>query len=150
MLIAAIRAPIATLLGAALVGTVLMCAGIVAASDDPGDQPPKRVAKIALARVPTDREAIQVQVKVGPLPEGARLVVRSEDGESLGTIAPYGAAARQKGGTYTVAVPKQGLSTADAKLALSFELKEKDGTVRAPTKNELKEATAVIIPVTDR
>src|SRR5262249_10173573 len=45
---------------------------------------------LKLPRRPGDREAIRAMIEVGPLPSGARLIVRSPDGKIAATITPFG------------------------------------------------------------
>src|SRR5262249_49011808 len=100
---------------------------------------------LTLPHAPARGEAIRVRVNAGVLPRGARLIVRTAAGKIVGTVSPYGIASGSKAGTYTIPVPMDAL--ADGKVALSFELKDRDGKVRPPTRDELEGAELVLVPV---
>lgn len=100
---------------------------------------------LTLPRAPAPGEAIRARVNAGVLPRGARLIVRTAAGKIVGAVAPYGIASGSKAGTYTIPVPMDAL--ADGKVALSFELKDKDGKIRPPTRDELEGAELVLVPV---
>jgi hypothetical protein len=86
---------------------------------------------------PSNSEAwLTLRVTVGPLPRGARIVVRSERGDVLGAVSPFGATEARTGGTYTVPLPPELLTK--RKLLLTFVLEEEHGRkVRVPTNLEV-------------
>lgn len=76
--------------------------------------------------------AMIARVDVGPLPRGARVVVRLASGELLGSIAPYGGQAAASGGTYTIPIPAH--ATRESELALRFEVQESNDSSPRPAK----------------
>src|SRR5262249_4849907 len=98
-------------------------------------------------RLPTANEALVLRVSVGPLADGARIVVRTAQGKIAGTISPFGISPRRKAGVFTIAIGRKAL--ADGKVPLRFEVVEKGSKVpRPPTEKELEKAELEIIPIT--
>ena len=75
---------------------------------------------------------LELRVITGPLPERSRVVVRLQNGEIVGAVAPYGAAA---GGSYTLTLARSAVTEGHVILRLSVELME--GRMRAPTSSEV-------------
>ena len=83
-------------------------------------------------------DSLSVRVTVGTLPKGARIVVRSETGEVLGSIVPFGQSTNRQGVFYTIPVPSE--MVADRKVLLEFTLEEAGGKKsRVPTEGEVRE-----------
>ena len=49
-------------------------------------------------------DSIEVQIATGPLPRGSRLVVMTEQGETLGVVTPFNVPGTRSGTTATVPV----------------------------------------------
>ncbi|HKI18718.1 MAG TPA: hypothetical protein VKA15_12605 [Isosphaeraceae bacterium] len=132
-----------------LIGWALLSAGFVACT--PPDSPiePGGKLTLTLSRQPAANEMLVVQLKVGVLERGTRIVVRAIDQEIAGTIAPFGIRPGQKAGLFTVPVP--GKAIANKKVSLLVEVLEKGAkAVRAATKAEIEDAKLVFIPVAER
>lgn len=104
------------------------------------------VMTLSLPRAPAADEAIRLSLKVGRLPGGARVVVRTSTGEIVGTIFPYGADASRRGGTYVIAVPPEAVT--DGKVSLQLAVEENGMASRVPTSDEVQSVTLALAPVT--
>src|ERR1043166_6384894 len=113
-----------------IIGT-FFCVSSLAGPIEP--KPILENGKITLA-VPGPAGSIKLatlQVTVGPLPPSSRIVVRSESGEVLGAIAPFGIAAARAGGTYTLPLSAELLASGKVSIVFTFE-QERGKSVRAP------------------
>lgn len=91
-------------------------------------------------------ESVAVRVTVGSLAKGARIMVKTSDGEVAGTVVPFGVLPGQPPGAFMVPVPLKAVK--DGKLTLHFEVEEKSGgATRPPTKEEVRAAELVLVPV---
>jgi hypothetical protein len=101
---------------------------------------------LSLPRAPAADEAVRLSLKVGRLPSGARVVVRTSGGEILGAVFPYGAEAARKGGTYVLAVPAGAVK--DGKVSVELAVQEKGAPPRVPTKDEVQSVAVALSPAT--
>jgi hypothetical protein len=102
---------------------------------------------LKLPRSPAAGEAVCVRISVGVLPRNARIVVRLDNGEIVGTVAPYGVRPNQKVGVYTIPIPTN--AVLKGKVSLRLEVEEKSAaTTRAPTQAEVEDAKLAFVPVT--
>jgi hypothetical protein len=101
---------------------------------------------LTLPRTPAPDEAVHLNVKVGRLPSGARVIVRTSKGEIVGAISPFGAVAREHGGTYVIPVPRDAVQ--DGKVSLQLEVQEKGTSARVPTGDEVQSVTLALAPIT--
>lgn len=90
--------------------------------------------------MPRDAEHLTLHVVVGPLPAHARVIVRLENGEVAGAIAPYGRAAATSGGSYDVPIPRSAVHDGSVTLRLQVEEK-RGGPTRAPTDDEVRQVS---------
>lgn len=145
------RSSDALLLALALVALVAMgCAhgnGAETASAEAAREP-----GVITAAVP-DRPAgarVSARVEVGPLPRGARVVVRLADpetgevGELIGSIAPYGLEATRSGGGYEMPLPER-VWDAD-EVGFTFEVEEPDGEPRPAREGEVVAVEVMVAP----
>lgn len=101
---------------------------------------------LTLPHAPARHEAVWLRVVAGKLPPGARLIVRTSDREIVGSVAPFGVRPGQEAGVYTIPLPES--AVANGKLSLSIELEDRAArAVRAPTPQEVKELSLVLVPV---
>jgi hypothetical protein len=108
-----------------------------------------KAVTLTAERAAAANEAFRLQVFAGPLQPGHRLVVRLPNGEIVGTIAPYGTASREKGGSSVMALPANALQ--NGKVTVHLEVIEKRGAApRAPTAHELEKVVLLIVPVAKR
>ncbi len=132
-----------------LIGWALLTAGFTACT--PPDSPiqPGGKLTLTLSRRPAANEMLVVQIKVGVLKRGTKIIVRAIDNEIAWTIAPFGIRPGQKAGLFTVPVPSK--AVADKTVSLRLEVLEKDAkAARAPTKAEIEDAKLALIPVSSR
>jgi hypothetical protein len=76
--------------------------------------------------------------KVAALPEKAKLVVRTDAGDIVGSIFPFGRQHESGSNEYLIPVPSTAIVDRQVKLRLSVEQKGK--TPRAPTSSEVSGA----------
>lgn len=110
-------------------------------------EPSKMIKFLTLQRPLGADEVLQARVEVGPLAPNARVIVRLEDGSIAGTVSPFGAEARRRGGVYFIPVPTQAVKS--GKVALHLEL-DSSGTAptRAPNTDEVRSVELVVVPAT--
>jgi hypothetical protein len=77
-----------------------------------------------------------LEVRVGPLTAGQRVRVTTLQGELIGTIAPFGPAARQGGGVYSLRVPPDAIH-GDA-LSVRVTVTQSNVSPRAPNATEVQ------------
>jgi len=117
----------------------------------PPDSPIELGGKLTLtlSRQPAANEMLVVQIKVGVVKRGTKIVVRAIDNEVAGTIAPFGIRPGQKAGLFTVPIPTK--AVVDKKVSLRLEVLEKDAKAgRAATKAEIEDAKLAFISVSNR
>jgi hypothetical protein len=103
-----------------------------------------RIVELATPRPPGHGEAVQLQVTTGPLPQGARLTVVTEEGEILGAVAPFGRPHDRGSTTATVPVPRSAVG--DGRLRLRLEVIEPGAPPRPPRPDEVKRLDLVLVP----
>jgi hypothetical protein len=101
---------------------------------------------LELPRSPTISEAIYLRLGIGVLPPHATLVVKTRDGQILGTVAPYGRRPNQKVGIQIIPVPAH--SVVNGTVSLRLEVEPQEAAVRPPKENEVENARLVIQSVT--
>lgn len=77
-----------------------------------------------------------LEVQLGPLAPGERVRVTTLSGEPLGTISPFGPAARQSGGVYTLPVPSDAIH--DGALSVRLTVTQSNAPPRAPAATEVQ------------
>lgn len=92
---------------------------------------------LPLPRDPVADETLKLNITVGSLPRGARIIVRSGRGELLGSISPFGKTGNRPRVSYVLPVP--GEEILKRKLILQFSLEDSDKKVRVPTDAEVLE-----------
>lgn len=102
---------------------------------------------LALPRTRAADEQVAVRITVGELAKGARIVVKTGDGEVVGAVAPFGVLPGRKAGTFLVPVPLAAVK--DDKVILHLEVEESPqaGKKRAPTSTEVEAANLELMPV---
>jgi hypothetical protein len=120
---------------------------LAACADGPQPGVANGTLTLELPRFPAAGEAICVRISVGVLPRDSRIVVRMDNGEIVGTIAPYGIRQNQKAGVYTIPIPTK--AAVSGKVSLRLEVEEKGAaTARAPTQAEVDDARLAFVAVT--
>ena len=87
----------------------------------------------------------ELHVKVGPLPRGTQIEVRSDDGQLIGTIAPFGLRVARAGGTYRLHL-RAGLLLGDRPVTLHLTAKHFGSPARPPTRREVRSIAIVAAP----
>lgn len=105
----------------------------------------RKTVTLTLPRSAAEGEAVAARIAAGAVPRGARIIVRLPTGEIAGSVTPYGIRSGQKAGVYTIPLPAG--ATANGKVTLHLEVKEKRGT-RAPTDREVERVELVFLPIT--
>ncbi|WP_029190086.1 hypothetical protein [Verrucomicrobium spinosum] len=101
---------------------------------------------LALPRAREADEAVAVRITVGTLAKGARIIVKTTEGEVVGAVVPFGILPGRKAGSFMVPVPLAAVK--DGKVSLQLEVEElTGGKTRAPTKTEVEAANLELMPV---
>lgn len=79
-------------------------------------------------------ESVPVQISVGSLPKGGRLIVMTKSGKVVGALAPFPAGASRMTGT--VAVP--GSAIVNGRLQLRLQVEAPGVAARAPLPGEVE------------
>lgn len=95
------------------------------------------------ARPPASGESLEIQIATGPLPRGARLLVMTEQGETLGAVTPFGVPGTS-GSTATIPVPPGAL--VGGRLRLQLQVVEAGAAPRSPHTNEVQRVDLVRVP----
>jgi hypothetical protein len=87
-------------------------------------------------------ESVQVQITTGPLPQGARVELFTENGEILGAVTPYPPG--RPSNTATVPIPRSAI--VDGHLRLRLEVLEPNAPPRTPRPGEVQRLDLVVVP----
>lgn len=98
--------------------------------------------ELAAPRHPGRGESVELQITTGPLPRGARLMLSTEDCESLGAVTPYPPG--RQSNTATVPVPQSAI--VDGRLRLRLQVLEPGAPARAPRPSEVQRLDLVVAP----
>ena len=102
------------------------------------------VIELAAPRAPASGEAVQLRVTVRSLPAGARLAVKTEAGDILGAVAPFGPRRDRAATTATIPVPRSAL--VDGRLRLRLEVIEPGGAARKARSEEVEHVEVILVP----
>jgi hypothetical protein len=94
-----------------------------------------RVIELSVPHAPRQGEAVEIKIATAPLSRGARLVVMTEQGETIGVVAPFEVPGTSGGNSATVPVPRAALT--DGRLRLRLQLIERGAAPRAPRDDEV-------------
>jgi hypothetical protein len=103
-----------------------LCAAPLAAQDS-------RLIELTAPRALRSADALEVQVTTAPLPSGARVLVKTEQGDVLGVVTPF--SLRPAESTATIAVPRSAL--VDGRLRLRLQVQEPGAPTRAARDGEV-------------
>jgi hypothetical protein len=78
-------------------------------------------------------DALAIQVTTAALPSGARVVVKTEQGEVLGVVTPF--SLRPAESTATIAIPRR--AVVDGRLRLRLQVQEPGAPPRAARESEV-------------
>ena len=96
--------------------------------------------ELSLPRTLRCDESIEIQITTEPLPQGARLLAKTEQGEILGAVTPFGFPG--SGSTATIPVPKTAL--VDGRLRLHLQIVEPDVPPRPPPADSVKVELVIV------
>jgi hypothetical protein len=113
-------------IAAFIAGLSLLWAGALAAQDS-------RLIELTAPRELRRTDALEVQVTTEPMPSGTRVLVKSERGEVLGVVTPFGL--RPAESTATIAIPRSAL--VDGRLRLRLQVQEPGEPARAARESEV-------------
>jgi hypothetical protein len=113
---------------AALLGSFAGLWSAALAADD------SLMIQLAAPRALRSENKIEVQVTVAALPADSRVVIRSEQGEVLGVVTPFGL--RPAESTATISVPSRVL--VDGRLRLLLQVQEPGVPARAARESEVR------------
>jgi hypothetical protein len=91
---------------------------------------------LALSHPLRSGDSAWLEVQVGPLAPGQRVRVTTSTGELLGTISPFGPAARQNVGVYSLPVPSDAIL--NGALSVRVTILDANKPPRAPTAAEVQ------------
>ena len=98
-----------------------------------------------LPRAPVAEEAVWLNVRVGALARGARILVLSDDGTLLGAISPFAVVPGQEAGSYTIPLPESAVREGRVTVRLVVEGPRK--ATRPPMEGEVENVGLVYVPV---
>ena len=125
----------------------LVILALFAARAEAACGPQQQAVELALTRPAAAHEAVWLEVRVGALVRGEQLRVLTAAGEFVGTVAPFGAAARSQGGTYTFPLPKG--AVVDGRVQLCLDAEAPGAAPRAPQPGEVDTVTLIYVPVSN-
>jgi translation initiation factor IF-2 len=132
-----------------LSATTLAALALSQFSSCAGPMPPERLKtyKLNLPRQLARGEALRARIAVGTLRRGDTIVVRTTDGEIVGSISPFGSTKQgQKVGIYTIPISPETVTGQTVTLTLEVVASAPDSTTRSPTEAEVEELSLEIIP----
>jgi len=101
------------------------------------------VIELAMPRSVAADEAVQLVIKAGRLPKGARLMITSEEGETLGALTPFG---QELGGGSSATIPVPRSRIVNGRLRLRLVIVEPDAPPRAPRAGEIESLKLIVLP----
>ena len=104
----------------------------------------RKMTELLAPRDPGPNEAVRVKVDTGPLPFGARLVVKTEQGDVVGSITSYGVPGPND--TRSETFPVQSRNLINKRLRLQVLVEAPGAMTRAATPDEIRELDVMIVP----
>jgi hypothetical protein len=121
----------------ALLFASLACVSVAAAQD-------RKMTELLAPRDPGPNEAVRLKVITGPLPFGARLVVKTEQGDVVGSIMTYGVPGPND--TRSETFPVQSRNVVNKRLRLQVVIEAPGAMTRAATPEEIRGLDVMIVP----
>jgi hypothetical protein len=112
-------------------------AGMVLAQD-------RKMTELLAPRDPGPNEAVRVKVDTGPLPFGARLVVKTEQGDVIGSITSYGVPGPND--SRSESFPVQSRNVVNKRLRLQVLVEAPGEMTRVATPDEVRGLDVMIVP----
>ena len=98
-------------------------------------RPAYRTVSLVLPHALREGETATLVLKVGVVPRGAEIVVKTASGQLLGVISPHGVPAGHELGTCPVPLPADAIAGRRVSVRISVDLYRSQ---RAPTKQEVR------------
>lgn len=121
----------------ALILAALACAGPAFAQD-------RKVTELLAPRDPGENDAVRVKVETGPLPFGARLVVKTEQGDIVGSFSSYGVSGPND--THSGSFPLPSSAVVHRRVRLQVQIEAPGAMTRAATPDEIRGLDILIVP----
>ncbi|WP_152535471.1 hypothetical protein [Bradyrhizobium sp. Ai1a-2] len=99
---------------------------------------------LLVSRDPGPNEAVRLRVVTGPLPFGARLVVKTEGGDVIGSIMSYGMP--NPNDTHSETFPVQSRNVVNRRLRLQLLVEAPGAMTRRATPDEILKLEVIIVP----
>jgi len=99
--------------------------------------------ELSAPRSPDRGESVEIQVTTGPLPQGTRIILMTEQGEVLGAVTPFGLPGTGSGDTATVPVPRT--AVVNGRLRLRLQVVEPGAAPRPPRAHEVQRLDLVFV-----
>lgn len=108
---------------------------------------PPEGSGVTLPRLPAAEERLLIEVDVGVLGPGEELVLRTANGELVGTVSPHGIRAGHPAGTYVVPVPPAIAAThiVNHRLPVQILVERAGAAVRPARDNEVRGLRAIVV-----
>lgn len=105
------------------------------------------VVVVTLPRPVAAGERILLEVELGALGAGEEIVLRTPDGQLIGTASPYGIRPGHAAGTYVVPVPPEVASRRSVRQQLSIRvLVERAGAAARPARADEVRSVRAVVP----
>ncbi|MCA6106848.1 hypothetical protein [Bradyrhizobium cenepequi] len=104
----------------------------------------RRMTEVLVPRDPGPNEAVRARVVTGPLPFGGRLVVKTEQGDVIGSIMSYGVPNPHDTRSETFPVPSR--NVINRRLRLQVLVEAPGAMTRRATPDEIIKLEVTIVP----
>lgn len=104
----------------------------------------RKITELVAPRDPGEKDVVRVRVETGPLPFGARLVVKTEQGDVLGSISSYGVSGPND--TRSASFPLPARAVVHRRVRLQVQIEAPGAMTRSATPDEITRLDIVILP----
>jgi hypothetical protein len=94
-----------------------------------------------VGREPGENESMRLEVATGPLPYGSRLVIKTEQGDVVGSLSSYGIPGPRDTRSASFPVPPKAL--VNRRLRLQVQIEAPGAMTRSATADEIRELNVV-------
>lgn len=134
--------------GTAVFAAALLCGMSPGCAANPraqaGGGPDAGITELSLARPPTARETVALELRVGVLPSGSRVRVSTEDGDVIGVVAPFGRLAPGGVSAHVMPLPARLIREGRVRIRITLDVPGAPG--RAPGQAEVEKVSLIFIP----
>lgn len=103
-----------------------------------------RIVELSAPRELRANESVELQVSTRSLAQGGRLVVATEQGDTLGVVTPFGMPGMTDPVTATIAIPPSAI--VDQRVRLRLQFVEPGMAARTPRPDEVELGLVVVKP----